>query len=346
MKKVFIGLVVLAICLTMLLPGFAACKSQPTPTQAVHWQIEVFTSQTAPIVTNYLPAFIDAVQDKTDGRFTIEVFDPGAVVPTTDISKAVAENVLQGGFTSPSFDVGIIPEANIITGLTFAFDDATQALDFYSNYEDGTASNLINDAYNTKGIQLISIECYDEPMAIMTMFPVSKVDDFKGKKIRATGSHAAGINALGAEQFYIPLGDVYTGLQTGMADGVFMATSGLETFKWKEIIKYVIEPYWMYGSPSILVANLDEWNKLPDEYKKILKETALEINRNITIPEVKKEAKEIEEAAKAAGVQWIILPPDEAAKYEQLSKDALWTQIEGQSPTNAELVGMVREYLK
>ena len=345
MKKGLI-LALLIICLPLVLPGFTACTAEPAPTEAVHWQMQTFTPRTSPIVKFLLLNWIDAVEQETDGKFTIELFDPGAVVPGAEISKAVAENVLQAGFTSPTYDVGIIPEAHMAGGLPFSFADATEALDFYYNYKDGAASKQINAAYNAKGIQLMHIGCINEPMCIMTMFPVSKVDDFQGKKIRATGGHAAGLSALGAEQFYIPLGEVYTGLQSGLADAVFMSTSGLQTFKWKEIVEYVIQPYWMFGSPMIMVANLEEWNKLPDQYKKLIQETALDINLNVCIPEGNAAREAADESAKAAGVQWSMLPPTEAAKYEKLIKDALWTEKEGLSPTNAELIGMIKEYLK
>jgi TRAP-type C4-dicarboxylate transport system substrate-binding protein len=124
-----------------------------------------------------------------------------------------------------------------------------------------------------------------------------------------------------------------------------MAVSGLESYKWKEVTKYVIEPAWLYCSPPLLEVNINEWNKLPDDLKKIFQDTAREVVVKNLLPYGDKKHTEYVDAATKAGVKWMTLSPAEAEKYRAATLP-LWQYAEKISPKTGEMVQLLRAYLK
>ena len=315
------------------------------PAQPVSWKLQSFTVPASTMWEGFLVPFVDLVKQKSQGKFEIALQAPGAIVQPPEITKAVGQGVIPVGLTSPGYDGGFIPESYVLTGLPFSYTDALQQADFWYSYKGGAAFKAAADAYNAKRVQPIALLILHDPMVIMTQFPVSAVSDFQGKKIRATGAHAEAIKALGARQVTLGLGDVYNALQTGVIDGHFMAISGLESYKWKEVTKYVIEPAWLYCSPSLLEVNVDEWNKLPDDFKKIFQDTAREVVAKNLLPYSDKKNKEYVDSATKAGVKWITLSPAEAGKY-RAGTLPLWQYAEKISPKTGEMVQLLKTYLK
>jgi TRAP-type C4-dicarboxylate transport system substrate-binding protein len=340
MKRIF-----LYCFLSLVIMGGIAAESGAQTAQPLVWKLQSFTVPGSSMWQGFLVPFADLVKQKSQGKFEIALQAPGTIVPPPEITKAVGQGVIPAGLTSPGYDGGIIPESYVLTGLPFSFVDAPQQVDFWYDYKGGAAFKAAADAYNAKGVQPIALTILRDPMVIMTQFPVSAVSDFQGKKIRATGAHAEAIKALGARQVTLGLGDVYNALQTRVIDGHFMAISGLESYKWKEITKYVVEPAWMYCSPSLLEVNLNEWNKLPADFRKIFQDSAREVVAKTLLSFSEKKYTEYVDAATKAGVKWITLSPAEAAKYRAATLP-LWQYAEKISPKTGEIVQLLKAYLK
>jgi len=335
---------ILCCFLTVVILSSITGASSALAAQPVSWKLQSFTASGSNLWRNYLVPFAALVKERSQGRLDITLYPPGTIVSSPEVTKAVGSGVVESGLTSPGYDGGIIPESYILTGLPFAFSDALQQLDFWYTYEGGIAFRVVSDAYKLKGIVPISLLSFEDPMVIMTQFPVSRGSDFQGKKIRCTGAHAEAVKALGATPVSLPITEVYTSLQTRVIDGHFMALSGLEDFGWKDVVKYVVKPEWMQNSPSLLEVNSAAWDKLPDDLKKILMETAREVNIKSLIPACKDAYAGIEKTINKAGIKIQTLTGDEAVKY-RVATAALWSQAEGRSPANARLVKMLKEYL-
>jgi TRAP-type C4-dicarboxylate transport system substrate-binding protein len=318
--------------------------SAAAPSNTIGWKLQSFTAAGSNIWKNYLVPFADLVKERSQGRLDITLYPPGAIVSSPEVTKAVGSGVVEAGLTSPGYDGGIIPESYILAGLPFAFSDALQQLDFWYAYKGGTPFQMVTEAYKLKGIIPISLLSFEDPMVIMTQFPVSQVSDFQGKKIRCTGAHAEAVRALGATPISLPITDVYTSLQTKVIDGHFMALSGLEDFGWKDVVKYVVKPEWMQNSPSLLEVNSDAWNKLPDDLKKIVMDTAREVDIKNLIPACKDKDASVAKTIATAGIKIQTLTGAEAVKF-RADTVALWSQAEGRSPANGQLVKMLKDYL-
>ncbi len=112
---------------------------------------------------------------------------------------------------------------------------------------------------------------------IHTNKPLNGPDDLKGLKMRASGDAGAILATMGVGTVYMPLGDVFQAMQTGVIDAfecscpAFDYTMGLE-----EAAKY------QYISPSRaptevyqFLVSKDKFNALPNDLKQIVLDASL-----------------------------------------------------------------------
>jgi TRAP-type C4-dicarboxylate transport system substrate-binding protein len=99
---------------------------------------------------------------------------------------------------------------------------------------------------------------------------VAKLEDFKGKKIRAPGGlYPKMCQAIGATAVSLPVGDLYPALEKGIVDGTFVNGSMLWDYKFPEILRFLTGPrcsYWMMG----IAFNKQSYARLPKDVQKII----------------------------------------------------------------------------
>ena len=104
--------------------------------------------------------------------------------------------------------------------------------------------------------------------------PLKAPADFVGKKIRAPASKIMtnGLKALGAEPVSLPLGDVFTALQSGTVDGMEANYGLIVTQKFNEVAKFVTADVNLWPFPAAVVINKAQWDKLSADQQKILQD--------------------------------------------------------------------------
>ena len=109
---------------------------------------------------------------------------------------------------------------------------------------------------------------------VFTKTPVAKMEDLKGMKLNAAGPNALYLKPLGAVGVLGSLVTYYNQIKTGVTDGTVTWPEATITFKLAEVAPYYLETDFGTGVNKSLTINKDVWNGLPDEVKKVLKETA------------------------------------------------------------------------
>jgi TRAP-type C4-dicarboxylate transport system substrate-binding protein len=94
-------------------------------------------------------------------------------------------------------------------------------------------------------------------------------------RIRATGTTAKSIAALGAVPVAMPMADVYEALSKGVVEGQIAPPEVLKGWKQGEVINYTTECFSVgYTTAMFVVMNRDKWNALPADIKKIFDEVS------------------------------------------------------------------------
>ena len=153
--------------------------------------------------------------------------------------------------------------------------------------------------------------------------PVKAIEDLKGKRFRTYGSKMPiMVKAVGATPMSIDWGEIYTSLDTGLADIVFTDGEAGYPMKWHIPAPWVIRTWLQTGSVvNRIVMNAKSLNKLSPEDR----ETFLRITREMQ-PELSrivndKINKELWAKYEADGVTFREFPKGEMEKWAALYPD-------------------------
>jgi tripartite ATP-independent transporter DctP family solute receptor len=128
-----------------------------------------------------------------------------------------------------------------------------------------------------RGLKMLAANWIYGDRHTLTKRPIRTVEDFKGLKLRVPNNliQIKGTEVMGATPTPLPLGEVYTALQTGVVDGVENPLPVLYGGKFHEVAKYLtldahikLLTSWFCGTAF--------FNTLTPEQQSVLIETGLE----------------------------------------------------------------------
>ncbi len=331
-KLVVIFGLFLAVTTWLVTPAVAAPKYK--------WRAQLLTPLTSYMGSVYWGTWAKLVNERTKGQVEIKLFPPGAIASGNHIYAAVQNGAVEVGCSYGAYHATEIPAAYAEYSIPMGFKDMDALYDFYYKYKDGAALKILDDLYRKRGTTLLSIAGFT--VGFMTKFPVNTVADLKGKKLRASGSYNALLKDLGAAPVLLASPEQYMALQRGTIDGTLNPLYMAETYKLKEVIKYIVLPPVGFGVGDTYV-NLKAWNKLTPELQKIVRQAAVDAALNYYKPEYDKlEGADIKKA-EAVGVKVIKMSPAELKKIRQAAKP-LWKQVAAMSPGSKQIIEMMEAF--
>jgi len=359
-------LLLLLAIISLISVSVFACSSTPTATTVTATSTKTATSTQTATATTTITAvkwkmqtsintgtinfdslaipFADLVKEKSNGQIEIEVYPASALVPNTEIATSLGKGVINMSLSGPSTDAGLLTEAQVGAGLPFAWSTAREQYEFWHEYQDGAAIDMLDSAYNTINIKMLRFTTFEDNYGMMTTFPVDSLDILKTKKMRALGNMGKVVQNLGASTVNVPIPDVYMALSTGTVDGVVMGFSTLEDFKLKEVLDYVVYPPFSAGTGTALYVNLDDWNSLTPDLQNILVEAADEAYLDYLYPASLEMAEGLDAIVKAAGMENVTLPESEVDKLRDASVP-VWDAVASASANNAKMMDLLKAFL-
>jgi len=109
---------------------------------------------------------------------------------------------------------------------------------------------------------------------------INSVADLQGVKMRIPGLGGQVMAKLGVTVQALPANEIFQALQTGAIDAAeWVGPYDDEKLGLNTVAQYYYHPgWWEPGATLELEINLDEWNKLPQEYQEVIKIAAIEAN--------------------------------------------------------------------
>lgn len=274
---------------------FVGCKSKK-----VGDVFEVRLASQMPVghhITESLDLFCKRANELSDGRLEIKHYPAGQLMVDKEIPKAISSGTVEMAQTFLPWWKGMLTTISPYSGISY------ESLQHYLKIARGPLfeyqDKLLEEKANCK---LIGAILYTASAGTISKKPIRKETGFqKGMKIRIPSkTGAAEVKALGGAPVVLSSADVYMALQRGTIDG---ATSGVTSFfarKWYEVAKniLIIRPTM---TDFHIVANLEWYNKLPEDLKKILKSASKEASEYCT-KKVQAQEGKVFEALKAKGV--------------------------------------------
>jgi TRAP-type mannitol/chloroaromatic compound transport system substrate-binding protein len=112
-REVIAGFGTSAAAAVLAAPAIA--QQQPE----ISWRIASVAPKTQAIFYNACQSFAKMVADITDGKFKIQVFGPGDIIPALAIFDAVQNETIEMGYTASYFSIGKEPAFALGSSLPF-----------------------------------------------------------------------------------------------------------------------------------------------------------------------------------------------------------------------------------
>ena len=221
--------------------------------------------------------FCDTVRLATGGQFDIKPFSAGELVPAMQSFDAVSKGSAQAGHDWPGYWKGKNEAFVAFASVPFGLD--AEGYNIWL-YEKGGAE-LMNELYGKFNLVALPGGQCGQEMGLFSNKRATKMQDFKGMRVRTPGWYMDIMNNLGASVSPLPGGEVYLALERGVIDAAEFSSPAINyPMGFDEITKFAIQPgVHQPGIQCGLFFNKDAYDKLPEHYKWILdiaaKETQL-----------------------------------------------------------------------
>lgn len=258
--------------------------------------------------------FAELVEERTNGDVTINIFGNGVLGGDQQMISAVRSGTIDIEMSgNPNF-VGLQPALGAFD-LPYIFADREQAY----RVLDGEVGQRALDLLEDNGLKGLGF--WEVGFRAMTNSkrPIKTPDDVKGLVMR-TNSNKSLIEAfslLGANPVPMPIGELYTALETGTVDAQDHPIGIVWSAGFHEVQDYLSLTNQAYTS-LIMVMNQDKFDSLSSEYQQVLLESAREAgayqrelnleNEQQIIATLRGNGMQVEEEVDTAAFQEVILP--------------------------------------
>jgi TRAP-type mannitol/chloroaromatic compound transport system substrate-binding protein len=212
------------------------------------------------------------VAEATDGKFQIQVFAAGEIVPGLQVVDAVQNGTVECGHTASYYYFGKDP--TFAFGTSVAFGPNARLNQGWFTL--GGGKELLNEFYKKYNCTAMLAGNTGCQMGGWFRKEINSVDDLKGLKMRIGGFPGRVIQKLGAVPQQIAAGDIYPALEKGTIDAAeWVGPYDDEKLGFYKVAPHYYYPGWWEGGSMIMAfINLDKWNALPKHYQAILEQAA------------------------------------------------------------------------
>jgi tripartite ATP-independent transporter DctP family solute receptor len=265
--------------------------------------------------------FSEEVKLKTNGKISFEILTMSEYESKYNASKKITYpnflHKLQDGSIEMSqtytTDLGRLNNSLYVLDLPFLFRDHEHA----KKVLEGKVGNNLLSSLTSSNIRGLAFTYSGGYRVIPGTKKISRVEDFKGMKIRTSSSPIAQetFNILGAKAVPMGLDEIENGIKTGKIDEAESTYARYFTLGQNQVAKIVNETNHSLFLTSIII-NEKFWNSLPENYKIIVREAAIKaarIERDHSVlagVETKKQCKE-------NGIEVVTFDQKEEARFKR-----------------------------
>ena len=256
--------------------GFPAiAQSQPN----IKWRLASSYPKSLDTVFGGAGLLAKRVSDLTGGKFEIQVFAAGEIVPGLQVADAVQNGTVECGHTNSYYYIGKNKAFAFETTVPFGLNQRQQNAWMYY----GGGKELVGDFL--KDFNIVSFPGGNTGTQMGGWFrkEIKSLAEVKGLKIRIAGLGGDVFRALGAVPQQIAGGDIYPALEKGTIDAAeWVGPYDDEKLGFYKVAKHYYTPgWWEPNSAFSFYVNKAQWDKLPKEYQAAFDVAAYAVNADM-----------------------------------------------------------------
>lgn len=245
----------------------------------VQWRMATSWPQSLDTIYGGAQTICDRISALTNGRFTIDPFAAGEIVPGLQVLDAVQAGTVECGHSASYYYVGKNEALAFGTTVPFGLNAQQQNAWYYH----GGGLETMHKLYADFGV--ISFPGGNTGVQMGGWFKnnIQSVSDLKGLKMRIPGLGGKVMAELGVNVQVLPGGEIFLALDRGAIDAAeFVGPYDDEKLGLQNAADFYFYPgWWEPGATLDATVNLDAWNSLPEEYKEVFKTATYESNINM-----------------------------------------------------------------
>jgi len=293
-----------------------------------------------------IPERIEYIKKHTKGRFNITRFYAGEIIPPEEMLTGIAAGLAEIGITSGSYMTGLDKVFNLSAGLPGT--GRAPLGDWYAFQTASKWSIMMSALIAKQGCTYLGWHDYGPYPIFCSRVPIRKLADWKGVKVRVAGYSAKLLQAFGASTTYIPGAEIAPALTTGAIDVGTWSAECITDMGFGSVMDYLILPPFMQHLGGVMIANPKAWAKLPQEYRRIVREADVMAHLNAYKYWRKIMDENINKATGVGkgpfGYEVVRMPESEVAQMNKMAEEVVWEQWSKESPNCAKGLKLLKEW--
>lgn len=219
------------------------------------------------------------LKEATDGKFNIQIFAAGEIVPGLDAINAATDGTVESAHSVGYYNWGKDPAFACGADLPFMFSARAKAA---YNYHGGG-----NENYN-EFLDQYSLVAYPGGNTGVQMGgwyrkEINSLEDLKGLKMRIAGLAGRVVEKLGVVPQQVAGGDVYPSLEKGTIDAAeWVGPYDDSKLGFQKVAPYYYYPGFWEGGPTVsFFFNKAKFEELPESYKSLLRTCCQSVDQNM-----------------------------------------------------------------
>lgn len=291
------------------------------------------------IVGQMATKFAEEVETRSGGSIKIDIQAGGVLGSEND----VLDTMLGGGGTIQMSRISAFAltsyggEKSMLLSLPYTFVNREHFWAFADS--DLAAEFLLEPHDNGSGVRGLF---YGEEgfRHFFTKNEISGMEDLAGMKLRVSNDPVMNglVESLGANPVVVSFGELYSALQTGVADGAEQPIANYKSNAFPEVAPNMILDGHTLGAIQVIITD-EAWDSLTADQQNVLMEAgkaASEFNRQIS---EEAENKVLEEL-KADGVN--IIPVDDVTPWQEAVKGVIADNTKGQEELYQKILDLAK----
>ena len=243
---------------------------------AVRWRMATSSPHAPDTLHGGAQTIAEQVGVMSGGRFTIEPYAAGEIVPGLQVLDAVQNGAVECGHTASYYYVGKNPALAFGTAVPFGLTPQQQNTWLY----EGGGNEALDRIYSDFGVRSFPAGNTGPQMGGWFKRELDGPASLKGLKMRIPGLGGKVMAAMGVNVQVLPGGEIYLALERGAIDAAeFTGPYDDEKLGLPKAARFYYYPGgWEPGPTLTALVNQQAWAKLPKAYQEMFRSACQSAN--------------------------------------------------------------------
>lgn len=219
--------------------------------------------------------FLDQLEERSDGRISIERSEPETICDATEVAECVRDGRADIGISISDYTPQLFPTMTVAT-IPFMAENSQafmQAL-YKVNTEHESAVQLWDQA----GIEYIAAWGPGK-LILGSNAPMDSISEVAGERMRVTGFYLQqAFDMVGSNVVALPAAETYEAIERGLADAVAWTLDGPVDYRLMEQLTTWTDPGVGHYTTFAIWLNKSVYDSMPDDLRAIVDEVRDELN--------------------------------------------------------------------